>query len=44
MDVLGVICLLREAGSWAKAKEQLRTATSQAQAPLATDPASSPDA
>ena len=33
MDVLGAICLLREAGSWAKAKEQLRTVTSQAQAP-----------
>jgi uncharacterized protein (TIRG00374 family) len=34
MDVLGAICLLREAGSWAKAKEQLRTVTSQAQAPV----------
>jgi uncharacterized protein (TIRG00374 family) len=32
MDLLGVICLLREAGSWAKAKESLRTVTSQAQA------------
>ena len=31
MDVLGVICLLREAGSWAKAKESLRSVTSQAQ-------------
>jgi uncharacterized protein (TIRG00374 family) len=31
MDVLGVICLLREAGSWSKAKESLRSATSQAQ-------------
>lgn len=27
MDVMGVICLLREAGSWAKAKESLRAAT-----------------
>jgi len=31
MDVLGVICLIREAGSWAKAKESLRSVTSQAQ-------------
>jgi glycosyltransferase 2 family protein len=31
MDVLGLICLLREAGSWAKAKESLRSVTSQAQ-------------
>ena len=31
MDVLGVICLLREAGSWAKAKESLRSVTAQAQ-------------
>lgn len=31
MNVLGVICLLREAGSWAKAKESLRSVTSQAQ-------------
>jgi glycosyltransferase 2 family protein len=31
MDLLGVICLLREAGSWAAAKESLRSATSQAQ-------------
>ncbi len=31
MDLLGVICLLREAGSWAKAKESLRSVTSQAQ-------------
>jgi uncharacterized protein (TIRG00374 family) len=28
MDSLGIICLLREAGSWAAAKSQLRTATS----------------
>ena len=28
MDGLGMICLLREAGSWAAAKAQLRTATS----------------
>ena len=33
MDVLGVICLLREAGSWANAKESLRSVTSQAQQP-----------
>jgi uncharacterized protein (TIRG00374 family) len=39
MDALGVICLLREAGSWAKAKEQLRAVTAQAQAPVATAPA-----
>ncbi len=31
MNVLGVVCLLREAGSWAKAKESLRSVTSQAQ-------------
>jgi uncharacterized membrane protein YbhN (UPF0104 family) len=31
MDVLGVICLLREAGSWAKAKESLRSVTAQAE-------------
>ena len=31
MDVLGVICLLREAGSWAKAKESLRSVTMHAQ-------------
>ena len=31
MDVLGVICLLREAGSWAKAKESLRSVTTQAE-------------
>jgi len=31
MNVLGVICLLREAGSWARAKESLRSVTSQAQ-------------
>jgi len=30
MNVLGVICLLREAGSWAMAKQSLRTVTSQA--------------
>ena len=36
MDVVGVICLLREAGSWAKAKESLRTVTSQIQAPPET--------
>ena len=28
MDGLGIICLLREAGSWAAAKSQLRSATS----------------
>jgi glycosyltransferase 2 family protein len=41
MDVLGAICLLREAGSWAKAKEQLRAVTSQAQssAPVPATPA-----
>ena len=38
MDVLGAICLLREAGSWAKAKEQLRTVTSQAQTPVNSVP------
>lgn len=43
MDVLGIICLLREAGSWAKAKEQLRTVTSQAQAPAPANPASGHD-
>jgi glycosyltransferase 2 family protein len=32
MDVLGVVCLLREAGSWAKAKESLRSVTTQAEA------------
>ncbi len=31
MDALGMICLLREAGSWAAAKAQLRSATSSAQ-------------
>ena len=31
MDVLGIICLLREAGSWAQAKESLRSVRSQAQ-------------
>jgi uncharacterized protein (TIRG00374 family) len=31
MDLLGVVCLLREAGSWAAAKESLRSVTSQAQ-------------
>jgi len=31
MNLLGVVCLLREAGSWAKAKESLRSVTSQAQ-------------
>ena len=31
MDVLGLICLLREAGSWAKAKESLRSVTAQAE-------------
>jgi uncharacterized protein (TIRG00374 family) len=30
MDLFGVICLLREAGSWAKAKESLRSVTAQA--------------
>ncbi len=30
MDVLGAICLLREAGSWAKAKESLRSVAAQA--------------
>jgi uncharacterized protein (TIRG00374 family) len=30
MDVVGLICLLREAGSWAKAKESLRSVTAQA--------------
>jgi hypothetical protein len=32
MDALGVVCLLREAGSWAKAKESLRSVTAQAEA------------
>ncbi len=32
MDLLGVICLLREAGSWAKAKESLRSVTAQVEA------------
>ena len=31
MDLLGVVCLLREAGSWATAKAQLRSATSTAE-------------
>ena len=31
MDILGVICLLREAGSWAKARESLRSVTAQAE-------------
>jgi uncharacterized protein (TIRG00374 family) len=31
MDALGLICLLREAGSWAKAKESLRSVTAQAE-------------
>ncbi|CAG0929989.1 hypothetical protein TFLX_01526 [Thermoflexales bacterium] len=31
MDVLGVICLIREAGSWAQAKESLRSVTAQVQ-------------
>ncbi len=31
MDLLGVICLLREAGSWAQAKESLRSVASQTQ-------------
>ncbi len=31
MNLLGVVCLLREAGSWARAKESLRSVTSQAQ-------------
>jgi hypothetical protein len=42
MDVLGAICLLREAGSWAKAKESLRSVTSQAQ-PLEAAAAVAPD-
>lgn len=42
MDALGVICLLREAGSWAKAKEQLRAATSQAQTQAAPVPVKDP--
>lgn len=29
MDLFGVVCLLREAGSWAKAKESLRSVTAQ---------------
>jgi hypothetical protein len=33
---VGVIYLLREAGSWAKAKESLRTVTSQVQSPPET--------
>jgi glycosyltransferase 2 family protein len=41
MDVLGVICLLREAGSWAKAKESLRSVTAQAQ-PLGETTAAAP--
>jgi glycosyltransferase 2 family protein len=32
MDALGLVCLLREAGSWAKAKESLRSVTAQAEA------------
>jgi hypothetical protein len=31
MDLFGVVCLLREAGSWAKAKESLRAVTAQAE-------------
>jgi len=31
MDIVGVLCLLREAGSWAKAKESLRSVTAQAE-------------
>jgi uncharacterized membrane protein YbhN (UPF0104 family) len=42
MDVLGVICLLREAGSWAKAKESLRSVTSQASSPADTAVAAAP--
>jgi uncharacterized membrane protein YbhN (UPF0104 family) len=33
MDALGLVCLLREAGSWAKAKESLRSVTAQAETP-----------
>jgi uncharacterized protein (TIRG00374 family) len=33
MDLFGVVCLLREAGSWAKAKESLRAVTAQAEGP-----------
>lgn len=36
MDALGFICLLREAGSWAKAKESLRSVTAQAESPPET--------
>lgn len=39
MDMLGFICLLREAGSWAKAKESLRSVTAQAQLPQETSAA-----
>jgi glycosyltransferase 2 family protein len=39
MNLLGVICLLREAGSWTKAKESLRSVTSQAQPLEETVPA-----
>jgi uncharacterized protein (TIRG00374 family) len=42
MDVLGVLCLLREAGSWAKAKESLRSVTAQAQ-PLEEAVAAAPN-
>jgi uncharacterized protein (TIRG00374 family) len=35
MDAVGLICLLREAGSWAKAKESLRSVTAQAEATAA---------
>ncbi len=41
MDILGLICLLREAGSWTKARESLRSVTSQAEAqpePVAVTP------
>ncbi|HTP10597.1 MAG TPA: lysylphosphatidylglycerol synthase transmembrane domain-containing protein [Anaerolineae bacterium] len=31
MDALGLVCLLREAGSWAKARESLRSVTAQAE-------------
>jgi hypothetical protein len=41
MNVLGVICLVREAGSWAKAKESLRSVTSQTQ-PLEETAAAAP--
>jgi hypothetical protein len=42
MDLFGVVCLLREAGSWAKAKESLRSVTAQGEAQPAASTAAGP--